>query len=400
MTTKNFFNIKILSILFISIIISIIFESILIDKIAVFIFFVSLLLLGVKEKTFLNPYYLFVFTPFSLLIYFNVIDLYMVDLTHKTYLLVLINMMAFIAALTLGPFFKVDKKKGYGEHSKRSLRLITFVLFGLSFIGFLVPFFYSIFWLLSIPAIVFAMKTKEKKMILVVLIYILLIASIKLSKTAVLLYILTFLISLEKFYSFYGKQAIRLKIFTGFGIFFLIFAFSFANKERGDYDADEGLEYFTRQGGEWQYDSAFFLPYMYLATPWTNLQYVTESQDTRTYGLWTLKPLINYFQIDEDFEKEYTLVPYSSFNTFTFVAVGFKDFGYWFSTLASLILGFFVKKVYCRFLVSQSPFDTATYVIFSLATLEMFFSNHFYMVSYPFTMLIVMWISKFCVYKG
>jgi hypothetical protein len=400
MVTKKIYKIKILSILFISIIISIIFDSILIDKIAVFIFFVSLLLLGVKEKTFINPYYLFILTPFSLLTYYNVVDVYMVDLTHRTYLLVLINMMAFITALALGPFFKVKKSKGYGDHSKRSLRVMTFFLFGLSFIGFLVPFLYSIFWLFSIPAIVFALKTKEKKMILVVLIYILLIASIKLSKTAVLLYILTFLISLEKFYSFSGKQAVWLKIFTGFGIIFLIYAFSFANKERGDYDADEGLEYFTRQGGDWQYDSAFFLPYMYIATPWTNLQYVIETQDTRTYGLWVLKPLINYFQIDEDFKKEYTLVPYSSFNTFTFIAVGFKDFGYWFSTLASLILGFFVKKVYSRFLVSQSPFDTATYVIFSLATVEMFFSNHFYMVSYPFTMLIVMWVTKFYVYKG
>ena len=399
MKIKKNYSLKILGLLSILVVMSALIESIFFDKITVLAFIIALILLGSKERAFVNPYYLFVLTPFSLLIYNNVIDRYMLDLTHNTYLLAIINIMAFIVALSLGPVIKIKKTYKSKSDSKWSLRLKIFVLFSLSFVGFFVPFLHSIFWLFSIPAIVIALKSKEIKLVLVVLGYILFVASISLSKTALLLYILTFVVSLNKYYVFSGKRAIWLKVFSVCGIVFLIYAFSFANKDRGLYDAEEGLEYFGREGHSWEFDATLFLPYMYLTTPWTNLQYVTESQDSRTYGLWVIKPFVNYFQLDESFEREYTITPYSNFNTFTFISVGFKDFGFWFSTLSSLMLGFFVKKVYVRYLVSFSPFDTATYAIFALATVQMFFSNHFFMVSYPFTMLIVMWLTKFFVYK-
>lgn len=398
MSKKKIYGLRILVFLTLLVVFAVFIESIIFDKFTVLTILISLIFLGLKEDTFMNPYYFFALTPLSLLSYYNVIDFYMLDLTHNTYLLAIINILAFMYALVLGPLKRVKKIYSKRESNSAS-RVKIILLFSLSLVAYIVPSLYSIFWLFSIPAMVYALRSKEKNMFILVIGYILFTAAISLSKTAVLLYILTFLICLNKFYNLTGKEILWLKLFSVFGIVLLIYSFSFANKDRGNYDADDGYEYYARQGSNWEYDVAYFLPYMYFSTPWTNLQYVTESQDSRTYGLWALKPFINYVQLDDNFKKEYKLVPYSSFNTFTFVAVAFKDFGYWFSILSSLILGFFVKKVYSRFLVSQSPFDTATYVIFALATVEMFFSNHFFMVSYPFTMLILMWLTKFFVYN-
>jgi hypothetical protein len=385
---------KILGLFFLSIIASIIFESILVDKLAVFVIFVSLILLGKSEKSFINPYYLFSPTPLSLLVYFNLAESYMLNLTHNTYLLAIINMIAFIAALMLTPNVKINRNKLHIiKNSKMFLKINAIILFALSLLGSVITPLSSVLWLFSIPAIVCCFKTKEKKMIVLAIVYILYVATINLSKMQVLLNLITILISLEKFYFSSENKDFWIKVLAGSGFVLLIFSFAFANKDRCNYDSDAGFSYYNSQGAKWDYDTALFLPYMYLTTAWTNLQYVTESQNTRTYGLWVLKPFLGYVNLDKelDLEESYTLVPYSSFNTFTFITVGFKDFGYWFSVFSPMIIGFFVKKVYSRFLISLSPFDIATYIIFSLAVAEMFFSNHFYMQSYPFTMLILRW---------
>ena len=216
----------------------------------------------------------------------------------------------------------------------------------------------------------------------------------------ILIYLITLIISFDKYFLVLKKNGFRLKLLTGLSIFFLVFSFSFANKERGAYEADVGLSYYASQGVEWEYSSALFLPYIYFTSPWANLQYVTETQNKRTNGLWTIKPFIGYFGLDEYVKSEYNLASYSSFNTFTFITIGFKDYGYWFSILPTLLIGFLTKRVYSRYLVSSSPIHISTYIIFSIGLLLMFFSNHFYMQSYPFTMLVLMWILRLKIYSS
>ena len=94
--------------------------------------------------------------------------------------------------------------------------------------------------------------------------------------------------------------------------------------------------------------------------------------------------------LDSRFANYYVLNPYSSFNTFTYISVLFKDFGYWGSCLGSLMLGFFVRKVYQAFKKTKSPFYVACYALTACAVFEMFFSNHFLSQSYPFTILLLM----------
>lgn len=379
--------------LFLVTLFTIVFESVFIDKLCLFIICIILVVLGNSEKKFVNPYFLFFAAPFSLLVYFNVAPNYMFDLEHTTYLIAIINIVAFITS------FIITRKnaKEVNILKKRPvffLKLNIFILFTLALLALVIKPLNAILWLFSIPAIVGCFKTKEKKMILLALAYIVSVSALYISKMQVLLYLITILLSLEKFYFKTSKQLIWVKVLAVLSIVLLVFSFSFANKDRGAYDAEDGYSYYYSQGAEWNYDVAFFLPYMYLTSAWTNLQFVMETQNYRTNGLWTIKPFIGYIGLDESYKASYELVPNSSFNTFTFVTVGFKDFGLWFSILPTIIIGFLSKRVYTRFLVSQSPFDISTYIVFALAISEMFFSNHFYMLSYPFTILILRWFYK------
>lgn len=179
-------------------------------------------------------------------------------------------------------------------------------------------------------------------------------------------------------------------------ILIMIFSFSFANKERGKYDSVSGLSNYENNGVEWSGNASLFLPYMYFTTPWTNLQYVVETNQ-RNSAFLVLKPILGYVGLDEYFgidDSEKIFEPYSSFNTYTFIACHFSDFGKWFSILPTLFLGWYIKKIYTRYLLSQSPLDTSVYCLVALATTDMFFSNHFFLQSYPFTIFIEMELIK------
>lgn len=60
----------------------------------------------------------------------------------------------------------------------------------------------------------------------------------------------------------------------------------------------------------------------------------------------------------------------------------------------SIFLGFYVKKIYSKFIISRSPFNVSIYVSVAVSVSVMFFSNHFFMLSYPFTLHILMELSK------
>lgn len=382
------------AILFLFCIACILFSSLLLDRLCVLYITILCVLLGKEEGNLINPYYLFILTPLSLLIYFNVGDFYMSDLSHKTWLIGILNMSAFIWAVHKTPSFRhINNCIGVPSLQSQKRHAIFMLLIGQS--ASFIPPIASILWIFNIAGMVVAFKTKEKKLLAIVLALFLLNAvSGMASKTEMLMYSMTFLICYSKYYVASQKQIRRLKIMAGVGVVFMIFAFTFANKGRDDGAPGESLSGYESQGVEWNYSMALFMPYMYITNGWTNLQYVMETQDTRTNGLWTARPLLGYVQLKSNFESEYQLQSKSSFNTFCFMTLGFKDFGFWLSILPTLLLGFYCKKIYSRFLISKSPFDIATYILVAMATLELFFSNHFFMQSYPFTVYILMELYK------
>lgn len=359
-------------------------------RFTVLILVMTCLGLGIQEDKIVNPYYLFLLTPLTLLMYVDLGGSYFITLNAKTWNLAIMNILAFIVALKYTPDVNSDATRN-GEMKGKKVYKHMFIIYALTWFA---PFsgpFYSVLSLLSGVVIVLAFSTKNKKVIaLYTLLVIFNMAVGAASKSGVLTVLFAYLISYEHYYISTPKQRVRVLLLSLCAVLMMVFAFSFANKDRGHYDADEGLSYYSRDGLQWDYDASLFLPYMYLETPWINLQYVTETQDTRTYGMWALKPFLGYVGLRDD--NVYDLEPYSSFNTFTFISCQFKDFGYYGSILLSLFLGFFVKKVYSMSRLRPSPFVLGSYVLVAQATLEMFFSNHFFMQSYPFTICIMMWL--------
>lgn len=361
---------------------------------------------GSKEKYIVNPYYLIILTPLSLLIYVNVSNSFMVDLTSRTWLLAILN----INALLLG--FHITKSTKFNERilsTEEQHKLYTFTAWIFIILGVLPSYYFKftgnsfpisyIITMLSTAGVMCAFSTKNKKlMIIVSMIFLSPILLGGLSKTFILTLLLAMILAYEKYFS--SKNSYKAKkgrkkmyIICILAIPMMIYSFSFANKDRGNYNAEEGFGYYASRVN-WSLDAVYFLPYMYITTPWTNLQYVTETQNTRTHGYWFTKPILGVFSNDEAEEKKYELEPYSSFNTFTFIALHFKDFGYWGSLFASIFLGFFIKKVYSLFKESNCPYDATQYVYTGQATLELFFSNHFFGLSYPFMIVIIMYITK------
>lgn len=358
------------------------------------------LVLGSKEKSFLNPYYLFSVTPLSLLIYVDISSNFMMELSSRTWGLAIINMVTFILSVYYsGDFKQLKTCKG---PSDKQLVLHTLILMSIGLFSevfeYLIgqPFFLaSIMKLCSVPAIICALKSKKK--ILIITVFALFVGSSIgfLSKSAVLTYIVALLIGIEKYYIKTKRDRKFMAVLSVMGVLVMILAFTFANKDRGTRTASEAVDYYEQYGNvEWDSPDALFMPYMYLTTPWANLQYVTETQDERTYGLWLLRPVMGYLQLDDHFESSYRMRAYSTFNTFTYIGCNYKDFGYWFSIITSILLGLFVKKIYSRYKVTKSALDVACYVCVGLAVLEMFFNNEFLMQSFPFTIVIIMALYK------
>ena len=248
------------------------------------------------------------------------------------------------------------------------------------------PFFIaSILQLCSVPSLICAMKSKKRPLVLFLLLLFIGTSIGFLSKSAVLTYIFAVIIGFEKYFIKTEKQKKNVAVLAAVGIVLMVFSFTFANKDRESRSSQDTLDYYaTYSDVEWSSPNALFMPYMYLTTPWANLQYLMESQNERTYGLWLFKPLLGYLQLDDKFRSEYKMQAYSTFNTLTFISTNFKDFGYWLSIISSIFLGFFVKKVYSRYRKSRSALDVACYVYVGLAVLEMFFSNEFFVSSNDF----------------
>jgi hypothetical protein len=382
-------------------------------KVFIFSLLIYCLYRGRREGNWTNPYYLFALTPASLLIYSaNISTVYLVPLKDGTLLIALLNMLSFLIALGGNRNLSSDKPEkeialGLNKRKKINHSIILLLIsltpiFFMAAIGVEMPFG-SIIALLYFPAIAFAVSTKSKRFILFFLCIVLLRLIQGFDKTGLLFIFITVIVSVEKY--LIGNRKNRRKFLLGLIAALIVFLLLF---ELRDYirSGKTVLSYFS--GGRSSYDNTAYysennviiwsgpksllLPYMYFTTPWTNLQFVMETQNTRTFGLWLFKPILGYLMMDSTFTNYYVLTPYSSFNTFTFISVLFKDFGYLGSCFGSLILGLFVRKIYLGFKKTKSPFFVACYALTACAVLEMFFSNHFLGQSYPFTILLLMFV--------
>lgn len=377
-----------------------------------------------QEEFIINIYLLFSITPLSLLIYSEKISpYYLKELTNSTWVLATLNMAAFIFAYNITKQKTLIRTRRIGniktelegdrqEVSKKKLRFHAYLLCAIGQVPMLgnllfhISFpFKSIIGFFTYIGLAFAFKSKKPATVIIAIIFAAMNFLEDFNKTRLLYLAISMLVCLEAYIVKTRKD--KIWFFGGIAVavaFMILVAFPLKSFARS------GGNFFTFFNNAAEITSSVFshydnridfngpefmqMPYMYLVTAWNNLQYVMQTQDSRTYGLWMLKPLLGYLQIDGYFEKYYELISYSTFNTFTYISILFKDFGYFGSIFGSVFLGFYVKRIALKVKKDGSAFDVASYGLVAMATLEMFFSNHFFSLSYPFTIVIIGYIYK------
>lgn len=370
------------------------------------VLFAACIYRGTKERYFFNPYYLFSLTPLSLALYeYKFSTHYLDKLDPSTYGIALSGIAAFIVGLLLlrhpgrpRPTVDVQVRENrlfypllllgmlpiaYGIIQAPGVLLSGDILGMSEYVG-LMPMS-SILMLLRYFALALAIKSGQAQRIVVAVCCNGFALALAFNKTNLVFLVFALLISVQK-YSLTTRK--RKKAFAAICIIAIVLIFAsvtFYDSVRSDFDSTEALIR-TGSSGLPQF---LMLPYMYFVSSWTNLQYVMHTQPAHTLGLWLIKPLLFYLRIDGAFADSYVLVPASSYNTYTYLVIPWKDFGFIGVVLISLGLGLFVSYLYQRARLSRSPYFCAAYALNAVAVVEMFFSNHFFYLVYPFTAFIV-----------
>ncbi len=379
------------------------------------VLFLWCIYMGRKETFILNPFWLFSITPLSLLLYNdNVSRIYLQKLTSKTWGLAILNIIAF--SMTLFISLKImRRKKGIIANEQPDkiayLKQNSVIMMGISFIPVLyrmlfgkVMLFTSVISLCVYVSIIMGIKTKEKRWIIGILLIAALRFLFAFNKTELVFFLIVIVTGVEKYYELSSKSKIKILLGLVVSALFMLFV-AFPLKTYVQDNGGNIVDFFTKnvkvvydygQRIDWSGPEVLKMPYMYLVTAWNNVQYVLETQNTRTYGLWFVKPILGYFQLSGIFDSLYELKPYSSFNTYTYITVLFKDFGYFGSAIGSVFLGWFVAKMYYWYTVSQDSWKVSCYSLTAIAVFEMFFSNHFFGLSYPFTIVLLYFVFEKC----
>lgn len=380
-------------------------DDVIYKLLALGLFFICIFL-GMKEGYPFNPYYFFSLTPLSLALYeYKFSTYYLSQLSPYVYAVALCGMAAFIFGLSL---LKHPGRASMRQVSEsRAERLFyPLLLFGMSPIVYgilqapevllsgdfiamasytgLMPMS-SILTFCRYPALALAFKSKRKGRIVISLACCGFALLLSFNKTNLIFLLFTLLISIHSYCltSRRSKSVFRLLCIAA--IVALVLSVTFYDEVRSDFDSTAALV----SRGAFGLPEPLMLPYMYFVCSWTNLQYVIITQPMHTFGLWLIRPLLFYLGLDGAFEEAYTLTPSSSYNTYTYLTVLWKDFGFIGAILISFLLGLFVSFVYQRFRQSDSPFLTAAYALNAVAVIEMFFSNHFFYLVYPFTVVVI-----------
>lgn len=380
-------------------------EDVAFKMLALALFF-ACIYLGMREGYPFNPYFLFSLTPLSLALYEYTFSTHYLDkLDPYVYVVALCGISAFIFGLALlrRPG-KAHARRGGGAREEGLFYPLLFlgmlpVAYGImqspgtllagDFIGMseytgLMPMS-SILMFCRFPALALAFKSKRKGRIVIAFGCCAFALLLSFNKTNLVFLVFTLLFSIHKYCltSRRGRRAFWL--LCAAAAVGLIVSVTFYDDVRSDFDSTAALVNTGSSG----LPEFLMLPYMYLECSWTNLQYVIETQPDHTFGLWLMRPLLFYLRIEGAFEDAYTLIPASSYNTYTYLTIPWKDFGLVGVILISFGLGLFVGFVYQRFRQSDSPFLAAAYALNAVAVLEMFFSNHFFYLVYPFTAVII-----------
>jgi len=392
------------------------------------IFQILLLLFGVylisrslKEPFVFNPYFFFSICPLTLALYFpKISEYYLLEFSVSTYIYALINMFMFYFGMETTKHVKIVQ----GNHELFSnykwsdtIRDKYVARWSLLFsiIGFL-PAVYALLkgsfgaWndlkvyasefpmyaiIAYFPYIGIALAIfSGKKIAKVVAISLGGIATlVSLTKTMVMFFLIAVLFAFER-----TKRGKGVKKLILLGILALL-VFSLLD------DVYNQIRNATYYEAIWLSRSSTILTssqlktYLYFETPWCNLEYILGNLSERSYGLWTLKPVLTLLRVDGIFADIYgSLEPYTTFNALGYLIYLYHDFGYVGSCIAVVLLGFFVSYIYERGKINKNPFYAIIVMFVLRAVMMMFFNLHFnteiYVLVCMILMMFVNWLGR------
>lgn len=373
---------------------------------------------GLSEKSFMNPFILFLLTPISLLIYNNKVNPhYLLCLDNKIYILAIVNMLAFLIVLNhrIMPVYNNYQLFDNSEYSNKYARLGK-VLILFSFIPDVFTLVFrtsmplgALFSILLYIGITFAIKSEQKSTRKITYILVLIKLLLSFNKTVILMSVFTVISALiTKRNNNSRKIKLIIPAVIIISYLFIIYAFPLKTYFRinGSFSGLSSIDdlrsitdnLYENYSNEWTFDSSLFMPYMSLITPWTNLNYVINTQPGCSYGLWIIKPLLGFLQVNTSGIDAYILRPMNgSFNTYGFLTVQVKDFGLYGAVLITILLGLFVSYSYNNYVRQQwNPIAIAEYSLVACAVFEMFYSNHFFSQGYTQAVYIVSFVLIIC----
>lgn len=390
-------------------------------KIFVWLFFIIALKYAKKEQNWYSPFYLFMATPISYILYYDELGgIYMDELTLKTRIYAILGIYAVILGFISAR--KSRKKPVSGDVTENFFLVffigllptaISYIMFGnvaslegeemlearekvtLPLIGQLAYF---------LPAsIVVACKKDKTIYILIALVFSLFAALLTVSKTAILMTVIFYMIAVTRFTPHITETKLYSKINQYKYILlplFLIVMFIYNNNKRHEAGNTDSMEYVESGSVSefWGTDNIsqnMFLNYCYFVQPWSNLNYNIEKNyregaiGGRSFAQFGKK-------LGVDTNPTPILSP-SFFNTHTFMMDYYVDFGFLGGIFICYLIGYLIYSCYIRFGLSDDPLLLSFYILMAYATVMMFFSNHFnngYLMNYFITFGFVSWFSR------
>lgn len=373
------------------------------------------------RNSWFSPYYLFMVTIISYILYWDELGgIYMDTLSLYTRFFALSGMAAVVFGFMFGQKFGYKPiKVGNLAENFYLVFLIGLLPTALSYMiygniasldgeemleakeQFTLPVIGQLAYFLP-ASIVVACKKNDTKKILIALGFSFLAALLTISKTAMLLSLIYFLIAITKFHPSIRNTRIfrfvdRLKYLVIPVI--VIYMFMYNNNKRNDVGRGGDMAFVESSSSTlWGTDNLaqnMFLNYCYFVQPWSNLNYnIENNHKVGSFGGNTLAQFGKKVGIKTNARKK---IQPSFFNTHTFLTDYYLDFGAILAILVSFLLGILIYTCYVKFGLSDDPLLISFYILIAYATVMMFFSNHFnngYLLNYFITFGLVYWFTR------
>lgn len=372
------------------------------------IIIVALLWLGNREKHVVNPYFLFLLTPISILLYSNSVSpVFLPPLDTNTQLIISAGLFSYLAGLlTIGGNRLKNTPKYSPDYSYYVILILGLTphVIGVASTGlpvfadnlnaarqtYLLPVIGQLFVFLPVTILI-AFRKGQRGKVLVSTTLSFFFAFVMASKFQILFAGLFF------FYGYFrydGKSLLKvppaaLLILTLVAVP-LLFEAIYSLRENNPQN-----QYFWRT--QVSFGSLFldqnadytYLPYLYLTTPWSNFSYLLELDTQYTYGARSLYSISSVLQLDSALSFDDPAIRRPPFNTHAFLGDFFLDFGVFGVVALSYLLGILVKWCYLVARATTDLLREAIWISIAFASFMLFFSNHFTGQSYPLVSLIL-----------